>query len=190
MKYAFIVISAFLTLFSCVSKNTPPTSTNEYFIVSAQDEYKQARIDSNVKFYCLLYTKEKRMKEILNNLYASRYSFYDTICNTEQAKCILNYWGKYWTSSCSIGKLNLTHFSLEDSVTNSSIIQKLQNRANYSYKNLNIGSNDFLHVGLYIGVAKVKSLEYCKIFDRGFCDLPSDTVIILKPGFDMTKLLP
>jgi hypothetical protein len=190
-KNTFIAVLIFtiLVLHGCLSKKISATSvdTKEYFILSVQDKFKDSNINNDVNFYCLLYINETELKKVLNNLYVSRYSFYDTLCNNANAKCILNYWEKYWTNSCAMGKLNQTLFSLEDSAINSITVKKLQNRLNYSYKDLSINSKDILQIGLHVGIAKAKSLECCKILEKSFCDLPSDTIVILKHGFTMTK---
>lgn len=187
IKIFFLLVLMVCMVCSCLLKNNSIVINNkkEYFVISIQDEYKN-NIKDEIKFYCLTYTSEEKLKEILNSDYFSQYSFYDTLCSKTNAKCILTYWEKYWPNFCDKAKLNMSHFSLKDSISNSIIIKELKNSSNYFYQHLVFKKNN-LNIGQRIGIGKVKSLQYCQIFETSFCDLPSDTVVILKNGFTMIK---
>ena len=176
-----------LTLSNCQpSKNAVKNDPILYYIMSIQDEYQNGKI-ADAKFYCLLNIQENYLDAILKESYSSKYSFYQTIYKKADSKCILDFNAKYWSNSCVKGRLNSSISSQEDSTQNSLTIDKLHDSLNYSYKHLDINSKDILQVGLYVGLMKVSFINYCKIFERGYCDMPSDTIVILKNGFIKEK---
>jgi hypothetical protein len=176
-----------LTLSSCQPTKTAIKNDQiVHYIMSVQDEYQNGKIAGG-KFYCLLNIHEKHLDTILKESYSSKYSFYQTIYKKADAKCILDYNAKYWSNSCVRGKLNSSISSQEDSTQNSLTIDKLHDSVNYSYKHLDINNKDILQIGLYIGLMKVSFIDYCKIYERGYCDIPSDTIVILKKGFTVER---
>jgi hypothetical protein len=187
LKTISFAICITLILSSCqLKKKSIKNDPFVYYIMSIQDEYQNGKI-ADGKFYCLLNIHEKYLDAILKESYSSKYAFYQTIYKKADAKCILDYKAKYWSNSCVKGKLNSSISSQEDSTQNSLTIDKLHDSVNYRYKHLDINSKDILQIGLYVGLMKVSFIDYCKIYERGYCDIPSDTIVVLKNGFTIKQ---
>lgn len=187
MCITFILI-CLSTNIGCKSINS---STNqkirkEYFIFRIQDIYEHGQIDDEVNFYGLMETNGENLKLIIEANYKSKYDFYEAISKKANAKCILNYWSKYWKNSCDVGKINMATISEEDSTSNKRLIEELENRENYSYKKIEINNTTDYKVKLQIGILKVQQLQHCIVYGPGLCGLKSDSVIILK-NFDFIK---